>query len=135
MSKETDTMTDIPNNALDALRASDQWLRTIVEKIDIDPDKTEFAVDAVSSTSRRPLARTTLTERLAANKSVLDAAENATKRLPTLEEAAHAAAILLRCNGHDLDVWTGGMWPDDADPCLKALIQKYRKQAELEGKR
>lgn len=71
-------MTDIPNNnALDALRASDQWLRTIVEKIDIDPDKTEFAVDAVSSASRRPLARTTLTERLAANKSVLDAAENA----------------------------------------------------------
>ncbi|GBQ77223.1 hypothetical protein AA14337_0755 [Acetobacter malorum DSM 14337] len=127
-------MTDIPNNALDALRASDQWLRTIVEKIDIDPDKTEFAVDAVSSTSRRPLARTTLTERLAANKSVLDAAENAAKRLPTLEEAAHAAAILLRCNGHDLDVWTGGIWPDDADTSLKAVIQKYREQAEIEGK-
>lgn len=94
---------DFPNDVLDALRASDQWLRTIVDKIDIDPDKTEFAVDAVSSTSRRPLARMTLTERLAANKNVLDTADNAAKRLPTLEEAAHAAAILLRCNGHDLE--------------------------------
>lgn len=26
-------------------------------------------------------------------------------RLPTREEAAKAAAVLLICNGHDLDTW------------------------------
>ena len=26
-------------------------------------------------------------------------------RIPTREEAAKAAAVLLICNGHDLDVW------------------------------
>lgn len=41
-------------------------------------------------------------------------------RLPTREEAAAAAAILLRCNGHDLDVWTDGDFPDD-DAWLKTL--------------
>lgn len=43
-----------------------------------------------------------------------------TDRLPTRKEAAEAAAILLRCNGHDLDVWTGGDFPDE-DDWLKAL--------------
>lgn len=44
------------------------------------------------------------------------------ERLPTREEAAMAARILLRCNGHDLDVWTEGEFPDD-DDWLKALAK------------
>lgn len=33
--------------------------------------------------------------------------------LPTLAETAQAAAVIARCNGYDLDVWTEGEWPDD----------------------
>lgn len=44
------------------------------------------------------------------------------KRLPTQEEAALAATIIRRCNGHDLDVWTKEVWPDDtSDEALKNL--------------
>jgi hypothetical protein len=35
------------------------------------------------------------------------------ERLPTREEARRAAALLLRCNGMDLDDWTEGEWPTD----------------------
>lgn len=43
------------------------------------------------------------------------------ERLPTRVEAASAAELLRRCNGHDLDVWTGGEWPVDADLFLRPL--------------
>lgn len=37
------------------------------------------------------------------------------ERLPTREEAALAATIIRRCNGHDLDVWTDGQFSDEDD--------------------
>lgn len=43
-------------------------------------------------------------------------------RLPTREEAAEAARILLLCNGHDLDTWSDGALPsDDATEALQTL--------------
>lgn len=45
-------------------------------------------------------------------------------RLPTREEAAHAAAVLIRCNGHDLDVWTDGEWPSNTD-FLDTLVHNH----------
>ncbi|QKC99144.1 hypothetical protein [Mesorhizobium sp. NZP2298] len=42
--------------------------------------------------------------------------------LPTLEDAANAARILLLCNGHDLSTWTDDMWPsDDMQEALKSI--------------
>lgn len=114
-------------NAMDALRASDTWLRTIAEKLDIDPEDTEFVVDAASPTERRFHTRTTLADRLSGNASILkSAAAEAERRLPTREEAAQAAAVLLRCNGHDLDVWTGGLWPDDISSHALAVLAAAR---------
>lgn len=49
-------------------------------------------------------------------------------RLPTESEAGAAAATLLRCNGHDLDVWTGGNWPVDADDFLKPIASRKAVQ-------
>lgn len=46
--------------------------------------------------------------------------ELAEARLPTEGEARAAAAVLLRCNGHDLDVWTDGEWIGD-DSGLRRL--------------
>lgn len=43
-------------------------------------------------------------------------------RHPTREEAALAAAILHRCNGLDLDVWTDQRWPDDTSEEALALL-------------
>lgn len=60
-------MTDSKASVVQALRASDTWLRTIVEKLDIDPADTESVVDAVSPTERRFLTRTTLADRLSGN--------------------------------------------------------------------
>lgn len=45
------------------------------------------------------------------------------QRLPTRGEAAFAARVLSHCNGHDLDVWTGGNWPGDAGEWLTPLAQ------------
>lgn len=44
------------------------------------------------------------------------------KRHPTRAEAALAAAILNRCTGHDLGVWTDGLWPDESSGEALALI-------------
>lgn len=48
----------------------------------------------------------------------------------TIEAAAEAAAILLRCGADDLEIWTGGLWPEPlvADG-LKALCD-YKKQVD-----
>jgi len=35
------------------------------------------------------------------------------ERLPTQREFDAACRIIARCNGHDLDVWTDGVWPND----------------------
>jgi hypothetical protein len=43
------------------------------------------------------------------------------ERLPTREEAALAATILLRCNGHDLDVWTLATSPETPNGCGPSL--------------
>ena len=45
-------------------------------------------------------------------------------RLPTRREAAAAAILLLRCNGHDFSQWTDDLWPDhDATEALKMLAK------------
>ncbi|KQT54608.1 hypothetical protein ASG43_03210 [Aureimonas sp. Leaf454] len=52
------------------------------------------------------------------------------ERLPTLSEAAQAAQVFLRCNGHDLDIWTGGEWPDDVyDAACRAIVKTAVKSA------
>ncbi|KXV70529.1 hypothetical protein AD951_02670 [Acetobacter malorum] len=131
---DDNTMADKPDgaggSAVDALRASDTWLRTIAEKLDIDPEDTEFVIDAVSPHERRFLARTTLADRLSGNASILKNADAAAGRLPTREEAAQAAAVLLRCNGHDLDVWTGGLWPDDTSSEALAVLAAVRTMGD-----
>lgn len=60
--------------ALEALRASDMWLRLLIEEMEIDPEETALEVDAVnaSNNQRRPLARPTLAERLASNAALLN---------------------------------------------------------------
>ncbi|MCX5581776.1 hypothetical protein OSH12_26170, partial [Kaistia terrae] len=46
----------------------------------------------------------------------------ATGRMPTREEAAAAASVLLRCNGADLSDWGGdGLHDDNAQDALKDL--------------
>lgn len=42
-------------------------------------------------------------------------------RLPDRSEAAFAARVLAACNGHDLDVWSEGLWPFDADGWLTPM--------------
>lgn len=42
-------------------------------------------------------------------------------RLPSRDEAAFAARVLSSCNGHDLDVWSDGNWPTDADEWLRPM--------------
>ena len=37
------------------------------------------------------------------------------ERLPTREEAAQAARVILECNGWDLDQWTDGIFPSDEE--------------------
>jgi hypothetical protein len=45
-------------------------------------------------------------------------------RLPTLCEAKAAAAILRKCNGWDLSVWTDDVWPsDDLKDACEALAK------------
>lgn len=63
------------HDAVAALRATDMWLRLLVEQLEIDPDETVFDVDAVNGTTheRRALARSTLAERLASNAALLNA--------------------------------------------------------------
>lgn len=51
------------------------------------------------------------------------------ERLPTLEEAAAAAEILMLCNGMDLSEWTGDIFPsDEAEEGLKAIVRTAKGQ-------
>jgi hypothetical protein len=60
-----------PANALDALRASNQWLKLLVEEMDVDPETTAVVVSAVSADGGRKLAELTLAEQIAANDAIL----------------------------------------------------------------
>lgn len=60
-------------------------------------------------------------------------AGNAQWGLPTIEEAADAASILLRCNGWDLDVWSDGNWPTDADEFLKPMASRNSGEVNESG--
>jgi hypothetical protein len=55
-------------------------------------------------------------------KQAFMAPDQVEQRLPTRDEARQAAALLLRCNGMDLDDWTEGEWPTDVD-FLKSLAE------------
>ncbi len=58
---------------LTALRASDQWLKLLIEENDIDPTDTRINVNAVSKIdgAQRLLASVTLQEQLRRNAEVL----------------------------------------------------------------
>lgn len=64
----------VPDETLEALRATDLWLRTLIDELEIDPAEIAFNVDAVNPNigQRRALARSTLAERLASNAVLLD---------------------------------------------------------------
>lgn len=50
-------------------------------------------------------------------------------RLPTLEEAAAAAEILMLCNGMDLSEWSDDIFPsDEAEEGLKAIVRTSKGQ-------
>ena len=55
-------------------------------------------------------------------------------RHPTLEEAAKAAALLLRCNGWDLSQWTDDEWPIDAGNALRAIVNSSKALSQEETK-
>lgn len=55
-------MTTTAENAIAALRLADQWLKILVEEMDIDPATTDITISAVSSDGKRELAKVNLAE-------------------------------------------------------------------------
>lgn len=104
-----------------ALHTTDLWLKTLVEKLNLDPNETRFSV-TVQPTGKLA-AEASLSECLNKNTELLkQMGESSPVRHTTREEAGAAAAILLHCNGHDLSTWTNDLWPDDTlDHALKLL--------------
>lgn len=104
-----------------ALRTADLWLKTLVEKLDLDPDETRYSVTVQPSGG--VAAETSLATCLNRNRRLLE--QTAPASYPTREEAAAAATILLRCNGHDLSTWTDDLWPDDTSHEAMKLLQAH----------